>query len=301
MKDFIIQINPQEIAEEYLRGLNSCFPNWGDQKQFDWYFHRETLFPTTDVITMQHSQEIAAGSAITYRRVWLPQEKEIPVGIMTGSWTLPEFRGHGLFARLIEESLKQAAIKKAELLLAFVTAENASRRQLERTGAQMFPSWYLFSNEKAGLPSASYSPRVTENEKNVEEIFDRYRKSRAGFAHFVYPSAQSFRALYLDRLNDTEGLITEQGELAIIEKKMEMNVLLFSESENKENLEAYVRHAAEEKRSFFTFTMQEETARAAEGIGLQAKNGFLVALTTEECDFSLDNKINWYVQNGDRV
>src|SRR5687767_3736974 len=62
-------INPPGIEDEYLRCLNSCFPGWGDRRTFDWYFRRTT---PADLIVFQKDGDTAAGSALTYRRLTLP-------------------------------------------------------------------------------------------------------------------------------------------------------------------------------------------------------------------------------------
>jgi GNAT superfamily N-acetyltransferase len=115
-------------AARYLAALNRCFPNWGDERTFEWAFRG------ADFIV--HDDE--AGSAVTYRNV----SNGTRAAIMTGSWTLPEARGRGHFSRMIDESLDIARSRDAAMLLAFVTATNPSRRRLESAGATLVPTFY---------------------------------------------------------------------------------------------------------------------------------------------------------------
>ena len=116
-----VAVNPNGIAEEYLKCLNVCFSGWGDRQKYDWYFRRKTAYPDADLMILKQDNNLAAGSAVTYRRVAFANDSEVTVGIMTGSWTLPQFRNQGCFARIIEESLRLTALKGGALLLGFLT------------------------------------------------------------------------------------------------------------------------------------------------------------------------------------
>src|SRR3989442_4864180 len=138
---------------EYLECLNLCYGNWGDRRQYDWYFRRKPAYPDPDLIVLKIDGHTAAGSAVSYRRVVLPNDSEVDVGIMTGAWTLPQFRGRGCFARIIEESLRLTVMKGGALLLGFTTEEKGSFRQLAKAGSVLFSSSYFLSTLQTRLPT----------------------------------------------------------------------------------------------------------------------------------------------------
>jgi hypothetical protein len=296
-----LQINPPGIEREYLRCLNLAFGNWGDARQFDWYFRRKTVFPDADFLVFRRNGKMAAGSAITYRRVRLPDEAEISVGIMTGSWTLPEYRGQGFFSRMIEESVRQTAKKNAKALLAFVTADNSSFRQLQKFGAISFPTCYLFSNGSTPAPkmNSGFEP-FKLSKKIVDEMFERSAESGKGFARFVYPAARDFRAQFLERPHRTEILSNSKGDYAVIEKKPGARILQFWLSRDKDGLTDLFAGVLFENQKLMFFTAQKEIRDFAEDSGINTKEGFLTALPVDQNSILTDGLV-WKIQNGDRA
>jgi GNAT superfamily N-acetyltransferase len=147
--------NPAAFAETYLKNLNTAFGSWGNTELYEWVFQRECgSFAPEQLILRDESNEVLAGSGVSYRRLILPNGNAMDVGIMTGSWTLPAARGRGCFTRIIEESRLLCADRGCGLLLAFVTQDNPSRRALERAGSALFPSRYVFGTVEDSPSSA---------------------------------------------------------------------------------------------------------------------------------------------------
>ncbi len=297
-----LQINPPDIDKEYLQGLNAAFGNWGDRRQFEWYFRRETIFLSPDLLVFREGGKIAAGSGITYRCVRFPDQEEMIVAIMTGSWTLPQHRGQGFFTRMIETSLQRATERSAQLLLAFVTEDNASFRQLRAFGALLFPSFYLFSTESTPVPNVDTAfEQVEPKEEIVAEMFEKFTGSGAGFARFQYPSPRDFRAQFCDRPHPTEVWSDRNRNFAVIEKRADTNLLqLYLAQDEKNFLADLLVHALKQNRKFFAFTMQEETAVLGHDFGLGLKKGFLTVLPTN-ASVQLPPGLRWRIQNGDRA
>ena len=106
-----IIINPKEYSDQYLFNLNKCFNCWGDKNNYDWVFNRDLDEYQSDIILINNeNNQPLAGSAITYRKIVNDAGIEQQIGIMTGSWTLPEARGKGCFTKMIEVSKKAAYI-----------------------------------------------------------------------------------------------------------------------------------------------------------------------------------------------
>ena len=87
-----VHVNPPAIQDEYLRCLNTVFGNWGDAEKYFWYFQRKTSFPDPDLMVLKERDRTLAGSAVSYRQIRFPNGGDAVIGIMTGSWTLPEAR-----------------------------------------------------------------------------------------------------------------------------------------------------------------------------------------------------------------
>lgn len=305
-----VSINPQGIEEEYLRCLNLCFGDWGNSRSYHWYFRRRTSYPQTDLIVLREDDRLVAGSAVSYRRVACPDGSAASVGIMTGSWTLPEFRGRGHFTRIIEESLRLTSSAGGGALLAFVTEENSSFRQLAKAGAALVPSAYLFSTPTTqGRASAGELQQVEKSERIVLEIFERLNDERARrCCRFLYSSENDFRSQFITRLCETEIYRDSAGSIGIIEKRGETDLLqLFLTGADDEEalttcLAGFLSRALDRRRKFFLYSTLPALVRAGERLGLGIKRGFLTLLPTGggEANHTWANH-PWNVQGGDRL
>jgi hypothetical protein len=304
-----VQLNPQGIEEEYLRCLNLCFGNWGDRRSYHWYFRRATAYPQTDLIVLREEERLVAGSAVSYRRVAFPDGSAASVGIMTGSWTLPEFRGRGYFTRIIEESLRLTSNAGGGALLAFVTEENSSFRQLMKAGAALIPSSYLFSTPTTqGRAGAGRLQQVEKSERVISEIFERLNDDRARrFCRFLYSSENDFRSQFIARPGEIEIYRDDAGSIGIVERKGETDLLQLcltdvdDEAALTNCLAGFLSLALERRRKFFLYSMLPALARTGERLGLGIKRGFLTILPTGEGETHPWANHPWSVQGGDRL
>ena len=278
-------INPPGIEDDYLRCLNTCFPGWGDRRTFDWYFKRTS---PADLIIFQKNVRMASGSALTYRRLMLPNGKFVKAAIMTGSWTLPDFRRQGLFSMTIDESLKLAAKRGAALLLAFVTEDNASFRRLASAGAGLLRTWYLFSTKDT--PQVETTKRfhhVNKGERVVQSMWDLFEHNNQSFCRFGYADAAEFEAQFLCRpFGTTEILRNDDGWFGIREIKEtveQLQLLLASGAVGslRAQLGWFLNHALRNRRQLFMFSSNERVAKAAAEIGLKNKAGYLTVLIAD--------------------
>jgi hypothetical protein len=294
-----VKHNPSNIETEYLACLNKCFKDWGDEKTYDWYFKRKTVFPPPDLIVFKQNDEFAAGSAVSYRHI-SAEDSKILIGIMSGSWTLPKFRQQGFFTKIIEESIKATKIKGAELLLAFVTEENSSSRQLAKFGATMIPAFYLFSGtETKILPNSTHIYQLEKTDDKLLKIYQDREQTVKKSIHFSYDCPSDFAHQYIYRLNQTEIYTDEQGSFGIIEKSKETDVLQFFQSENPKNfLGALLNLSKQDNRKFFLFTTDAEIAAVCIELGLGKKKGFISILQLEQNYKFFEH---WNVQSGDRL
>ncbi|MDT5062511.1 MAG: hypothetical protein QOH63_2970 [Acidobacteriota bacterium] len=324
-----LHINPPGVEEEYLKCLNLCFGGWGDLRKYDWYFRRNTPYPDADLLTFKRDDELVAGSAVTYRKVALPNDCEIIVGIMTGAWTLPQFRNQGYFARLIEESLQLTARKGGALLLGFAVEERSSFRQLARAGSALFPGSYIFSTPRTEAHnSKSRLTRVKKSGPVISRLQEWLRASNKGYSRFVYASEQDFYSQFIDRPGDTEILTDDHGNFGIIERTADTNLLQLCLTAPDETypallIEALIKDALGNGRKLFLYSTQSGINHLARGLGLEVKTGYVTVLISDESRLSEALKLgatskiedtsvlaqadsqwflgNWNIQSGDRA
>lgn len=170
-----LYVNPAD-AIDTLPCLNTCFPGWGDARSFEWAYQRQMQHqPPPDYLVLKEAGVVMAGSGISYRQVLLPNKEALTAGIMTGSWTMPGARGLGCFSRVIEESIRRTQTRGGVLLLAFVTEENASCRQLLRAGAARFPTSYLVSEAERSIIEGDALEEVELDTGGVLSTLDDFK------------------------------------------------------------------------------------------------------------------------------
>ena len=281
-----MHINPQGIEAEHLRALNLCFGDWGDRRQYDWYFKRQTSYPETDVIVLHVDGQLAAGSAVSYRRVALPNGQEVGVGIVSGSWTLPQFRRRGCLTQIISQSATLTAQKGGALLLAFMTDDNPSARTLARAGAAMIPSYYLRSTAETRLPQETHAlSRLAKSDDVIETMFARLQESSNNYARFVYPQTRDFCAQFVERAGPTEVLTDGRDNFGIVEAKADTDILHLCLGSAAEEagacLASFLKHALGRGRQLLFYSTRPDLARAGAKLGLKIKAGYLTVLNTD--------------------
>ncbi len=283
-----VEVNPKGKDDEFLKCLNFCFDGWGDRKKYEWHFRRKTVYPETDLIFLKKNNELAAGSAVTYRTVALRNNKEITVGIIGSTWTLPAFRNQGYFARITEESLRLTAMKGGGLLLGFTVADRASFRQLTRAGSAHFPCSYLFSTAQTKCPEQKSKLRFAKKSRPViAELSARLSAGGNGYARFLYASEQEFDSQFIHRPAETEIFVDDYGNSGIIEKTEDTDILQLylsnsdDESRMTESLASILSYTLSAGRKLFLYSSQPGLVNLSRKIGLEVKAGSLNVLVAE--------------------
>ena len=284
-----IEINPPDIQASFLECLNVCFDHWGDLRTFEWTFSRRVGGAAADLVVLRDSGSPIAGSAVVYRTVRLANHQTISVGIMAGSWTLPEARGQGCFTTMIRESRSLAGRQGSALLLAFVTASSTSSRRLSATGAALFNTTYCVSGTDLPLPRAPLSVSPVQATSAVrEEIHRRLAGSRYNDAHFEY-SLHEWSSQFIDRPTETEVVALEDVAWCVIERGPDTDrvlaLVMCGGASLGDCLASLLRRSMERGRKLFVFctstTWRDECARQ----GLTTIPGYLTALTTGALPF----------------
>lgn len=277
--------NPKGMESTYIDYLNLSFGHWGDAALYKWCFNRRVGDLSADIMIFKMGKKIVAGSAVTYRKAKLGKSI-INVGIMTGSWTIPEARGQGCFTKIIEESLSLASRKKAALLLAFLTESNASFRRLAEAGSSLFPTHYLFSNEDTPIPKSGYvvSP-VSDVKRGSKTIFGELRKRQDGFAHFAY-TLKEWESQFVERPGEIELLRIDDIGLAVVEKNGNFDRVLVLSSKEEQTctdcIKALLGRALENRRNLFLFTTSTSWKDECLKLGFGRAPGYLTTLIADE-------------------
>jgi hypothetical protein len=301
-----IEPAPPGADSRYLEALQSCFGGWGGETEFDWYFRRPFAGAVADRFVIVDEQgEWIAGSAVSWRKLADAGGTERTVGIMTGSWTLPAARGRGCFGTIIEHSRLLCVERGADWLIAFVTQDNPSRRQLERAGSLMIPTDYLWSEEGARAPESGAEPhRLEPSPDRIEALWRRHSALGEGRVRFLYEDPQAWAGQLVDRPLATDLLEVEGRGDVLVERHIVFDRILAtipSSPDDRLELARAVRaRALRGGRRFFAFTSRaEEAAEYREALGLGGTAGFITLLPAASP--APGAGLPWSVESGDRV
>lgn len=274
-------INPENYENEYLNYLNTCFPNWGNKTTFDWIFNRKCGLKSADFLILKDDEnQVIAGSAVTYRQLKLADKSVVDIGIMTGSWTLPEARGKGCFSQIIEESKIICSNNNVTYLTAFVTDVNASYRRLKEADFFEKTATNFFSNDT--LFSISNREFKVENsiDFSLDFWFDNYLKTNQNKSNFVYDKS-AFEGQYLNRIYQVESISVNQSYF-LFEDTGIIIKLLFVSDFDIENLQSFCNWIRETKnKKVMFFTSNETEMEALKNNGFSFINGFLMIQNTD--------------------
>lgn len=291
-------MNPSQAA--YLAGLQRCFPDWGGKAAFEWTFDRAVGGPAADRFTLHDGEALLAGSAVSYRRIAFPDGSIALAGIMTGSWTLPEARGRGCFARCIEESRRLADARGASALLAFVTSTNASARQLARAGAAMVPASYLSASAPAGLAGPTLTP-IDDPAREAPRVLAAIEAASSSRTRVAYPDVDAWCSQFIARPLSTELLTDGAGAWAVVERAPDTDRVLAIAVEPGAKtapaalMSSLVQRAARAGRKTFAYATDPADAASGRAAGFRALEGSLAVLPSSPRVRSVR------VQAGDRM
>jgi len=229
----------------YLNYLNQVFPHWGNYDMFTWCFKNKTFKISADIFVLAESDsepdKIAAGSAVVYRDLEnIARKTRISIGIMTGSWTLPEYRNKGFFTKIIEKSLELVHKKNTDALCAFVTETNASSRRLVAAGSIAIPAYYLFfeSININNHVEAFGVEKIPVDDVIMKQLYNSYLKYKDNKICFSY-NFDSFVEQYINRPQNTF-IVKIAERLCIIEENVDTIKVLFAEKKQDESINKLV-------------------------------------------------------------
>jgi len=294
-----IERNPINSKQDILKSLNLCFPNWGGNLQYEWYFEREISMHSPDLIIFRNDDnEMIAGSAISYRQIRWRDGKIYQIGIMTGSWTLPAARGMGCFTKMIEISKEICKEKQVEFLTAFVTENNASYRRLLKAGSFCVPANNYFfeipnNSSDAKVRKLTWSELKFENKELGDTLY-----KQIGFNYDL----EAFSKQIIERIFPVH-CYEYKNEFYIVEESHILK-LVFVSRIHKVNLKEMMTWLVSHYQKVLMYFNSNESLFDDLNKFLTVKTGFFTMLYTQdssEFPFNISNGQSFNIQLGDKV
>lgn len=288
---------------DYVDLLNRSFNGSWTPELYRWYMARPFAGKTPDNGVLMRDGQPVSGAGVVYRQLRDRGGRIVDVGVITGAWTLPEARGHGYFTQVMQESAAYVAAQGCELLLGFVTDDNASGKGMRCAGAWMIPTTYLLSSTTTGS-EASYL-KVLPSDAGPEELYALHNL-RSDATGYYYQHLDDWRSQFLERTYPVEILRVGEETLAIVEQAPGTDRLQWLGGDSAQHASCLASLAARAQaadRQFFAFGCAPWLAGCNKHSELEQRGGFITCLPAGEVTPQNAAMLAglWDVHSGDRV
>lgn len=302
-----VLINPDNFEADYIRYINECFNHWGGNKEYSWAFARQVGKHTSDIMVLENEEgEVIAGSAVTYRKLLGPDGTPFDIGIMTGSWTLPNARGRGCFSKIIDLSKELAGRRNVPFLTAFVTESNASFRRLRDAGSTLLPTSFLFSPEASFANVNTAEIQLLQSSKEtVADIFQQFKASQKKSLGFSY-TEEEFYTQYIDRPKNPE-IIKLGSEYALVEETHNVVRALLITYDTPETFAHWVKVLTnwalqERSKKLLLFSTRQQEIDTCVSLRFEPMKGYFTILpTSADLGGSPDQLMQLNITMGDKM
>jgi|HubBroStandDraft_6_1064221.scaffolds.fasta_scaffold137777_2 GNAT superfamily N-acetyltransferase len=307
------EVNPGWLGPgDYTAFLNRVFPGQWDLKAYDWYIARGFNGRRGDLLIQAQDCSIRSGFALVPRQIVVDDGAPIDAGIVCAAATLPEERGRGRYAQLLQAAIECGRQRGYVALLGFVTADNPSGRGLLRIGARAIPSYYILSpgrRHARAIPRERIDTRVTLDAvaAQVRQWCGR-RSLRPGMpqAHFHYAERGDWERQFLYRPHAMRAVRVRHDCVALVESVRStdrLQCLACPDDRTTASIAALAAASLDGGQSFFMYTLDASQAAAARRLGLKVREGYLLLLPTGHRSDRWDAlaAARWHVQSGDRL
>jgi len=303
-----ILLNPAGSADGDADFLARCFGTRWTQAMYRWYMQRPFLGEPPDRLILVDAERVVAGCGLAYRLLRTPDALVHRVSVVVAAATLPDERGRGYYARVLQAAAERSAVRGCTALLGFVTADNATGRGLRRLGATAVPSAYIVSpgiarfheNGLLRVCGAKVTPGWSES------VGMRLRRAPLQ-ASFHYPAPGDWRAQMVDRPCPVLALRVGTTCRALVECVGDTDRLQWLDGDARERvaaIRAIAVHAQRRRQRFFMYSTRPDEFAAARRLGLCVRPGFMMALAPagrHEPTVHAWAALSWHVQSGDRL
>jgi ribosomal protein S18 acetylase RimI-like enzyme len=309
----VTQVNPEWLdPSSYLAFLNRVFPGQWDRSAQQWYLQRAFNGRESDLLVQTEGATIVAGVGVCYRQVSLDEGPPLDVAVLCSAATLPEERGRGRYAELVQTALQCCHRNACVALLAFVTADNASGRGLLRLGARAKHGYYIAAAGGASV-SRTLEPcsmRALSLDAAAAELARVRNRRVAGprgpLARFHYAKLLDWRRQFIHRPHEVRALRLAHDSIALVESVGSTDRLQYlhcTEDGFTASIGALAAASAAATRGFFMYTLDPAQAAVARQLGLTIRDGYLMLQPTGQGAEAWEKltEATWQVQSGDRV
>jgi hypothetical protein len=303
-------VNPRDReAEIGVDFLVRCFgENW-NRTTYQWYLQRVFHGEAPDRLVLVDNRRVVATAGLAYRQLRTPDGAIHRVGIMVAACTAPVDRGRGHFSRLWRNAVDHCATRGWSALLGFVTADNATCRELQRVDAAAIPSSYIISDDRPPEPTAVTASVADVALGEWREYADSVlqRQCSTAVAGFHYPDVNAWRSQFVDRPHPIELLRVGDTSRAIMERLDDTDRLQWLDGDPQEQgaaIAAVVERARRMRRRFFMYSTASPPESLLQDCGLKVRPGFMMAVATQtehEPVVRAWPTLPWQVQSGDRL
>jgi hypothetical protein len=303
-----VRVNPEGIdADLGARFLAHCFGTRWTPAMYRWYLERPFGGESSDRLAVLDGARVVASCGLAYRQLRTADSVVHQVGVLVAACTAPGERGRGCFARVVRAAVDRSAERGCTAVLGFVTAENASGRVLERSGATRVASAYLVSHARRPAGPGTLRLRVARVTQGWPVRAAGRLDGPPPRAGFLYQDTNSWRAQMLERPHPVRALRVGTTCRALVEQVGDTHRLQWLDGEPRERLaaiRALAAHAHLRCERFFMYSTHPGDVAAAGRLGLIARPGYLMALAAEprhEPTVRTWAGMCWDVQSGDRM
>ncbi|MEQ8206561.1 MAG: GNAT family N-acetyltransferase [Woeseia sp.] len=296
--------NPEGYGvADYVDLLNRSFNGSWTPRLYHWYMSRPYAGKTPDNGVLMSDGQPVSGAGVVYRQLRDSEGRIIDVGVITGAWTLPEARGHGYFTKVMQESAVHVGAQGCELLLGFVTDDNASGKGMRRAGAYMIPTTYLLSSTTSN-PQTKHL-EVTPAKVDAGELHALHNRHSAA-AGYYYQHTDDWRSQFLERTNAVEVLRVGDETIGIVEQTPGTDRLQWLGGDSRTYaacLASLSARAEARGRRFFGFGCGSWLKDCDNYPELEQRGGFITCLPAGEVSPQNAAMLAgpWEVHSGDRV
>lgn len=288
--------------------LTRCFAGPWTDLMYRWYLRRSFGGEEPDRLILMQGARALAACGLVYRQLRAQDGQVHRVSVVVAACTLPEARGLGCYARVLNAAVERSAARGCTALLGFVTADNATGRGLQRLGAVAIPSAYIVSREH---PPPAGAGVLQLRAAKVTQDWPVHAEARLGAAAapagFHYPDASAWRSQMVERPHGVESVRIGATGRAVIEGGGDTDRLQWLDCNARERLAAIrtiAARARRRRRRFFMYSTCPHEAAAARRLGLATHPGYLMALALPADGAGTVRdwaRMSWRVQSGDRM
>lgn len=319
-----IEVNPEGVEKEVIKGLNTSYNGWGDKFLYDWSFKSHISGIKPDLIIFRENGKIVYGTGVFYRVAITSDGKRMKIAIIGNGYTLPDYRRRGYSTLGIRKAIEVAGTRGAIFLIGFVNKKNNSYRNMIANKCFEIDTSYLILHHENMMVGNGSTERLTKTFlTDPERIWESYCNSGEGSLRLEYQKDE-FDHQYIRRSDEISMISYDDIDAyTILERKGDQNRIILMAGNHIDKFRAMIRDqimdAKENGRDLFHFTSLPEERLVCQENGFEEIEGAITIFVSngsllrdiidqkddEPAEAYLERFLNehqtWDIKNGDRM